>query len=904
MPISAPALPFDLSLQAPRTDASAAITGPEAGVSGDAPLSFASLLAGAAPAQTGARLQPAVVPSGETSCLMVVPLGEEGEGLVPTLPGSSSKKGLVSPSLNEHPGRVPLAEKSFPSRFQSNPAVHPSAFGRSVAEFASTKESDGDVATFVAANRESLQLGESRPAQVRSVEDEDTADLVSTQGDIFAAASVGIPLVAPVPAAVNLSSRPVGLTPTISLDPSTTAFSEAGSKNELLTSPEPEVDSRGNRLALGKEDFSGGVRGRETARLQENHPGVARAVGKTPRPTGDETPRPTGDETPRPTGDETSKPTGESAPKPMGEETPRPTGEETPKPMGEKVPKPTGEKALPMEFSPSAGSPPRKTSAGPDLPSADVSVAVNPKEKQPVTSEALVHAGEHASDRALERGRAFVSATPVPVDSPVSEPLSRASAPRAVNGASVARAEFSRAAGSEFVAIREVGAVDQNVSRANPEPSLAQAAVGPEVSVRNAAATPSTHQVPTWSAAAAPSTPHVPTWNLAATRPNPGVSLDTSVPAESSSQTAEPAFEAGWHLGRFLGREDAPGFAHTVTNFAVPSWNTAAASPWITPRSASTAGSPPPFAGSLEQVPVLPIADPATPVSPTAGNLGVATAARAVAISGSVVVEKFAAGPSEKLVTGLGERGISKHSHKKSSLSAGNQRVNTGEFALGTEAATRVSPMHQDFRAARAVPSSEESFSSVSAPAATSTVSGSAGQSLRMETPETAVPSSAVQAIRRVMDAVDSVWASERPRMDLKLKFDDVGVAVRVEYRDGAITATFQADSAELRERLTAAWQVQAAGVADQKPYRLSDPVFTSSSSSSSSNSFAGGFSSAQEQSAGGDTARQFAQSRQSESANPSPGSSSLRSTTTPAPSAETRPAVLPGTNARLHAFA
>jgi len=703
---------------------------------------------------------------------------------------------------------------------------------------------------------------------VRSDEGENLADLISPGVDSPAAEIVVIPLVAPTPtpAAVALLVASAGLTPTILSDPSTTDSPEGGAETDLLGSREVDGASRGTRLAVANEaDVSGEARGREATRLQDNHPERAMAVGKALKPRDVEAP--------------------------------------------------------PVDAFGSAGSPARKTSVVSDLPSKDLPAAVSRKEKMPVTSGALTHAGEHASDRALERGRAFVPTTSAAGETPASEPVARVSAPRAANAPSLGT---SKSVGSDRVALSEGDGVDPNVSpalggSASSEPGSRAAdsravtavpvgtskevgsglaavreidVIDPSVATMIQEQTPSRGVVVT----------HLPTWSAGATRPTPNGSLDAKASAENASQATEPAFEAGWHLGRFLGREEQTRFAHPVPALAVPSRNTAAGSPWITPQPAATVVSPPSFAGSLEQVPGLPAANTATSASPVAGNFGLTADVRAGAISGTVIAEKFAAGPAETLATAPGERGVSRNGYKKSSLDADQKRLRNGESALGTEAATRVSPMHQDFRAARAVPTSEESFSSVSAAAATSMVSGSIGRPSVMEPAETAVSSSAVQAIRRVMEAADSVWATERPGMDLKLKFDDVGVAVRVEYRDGAITAIFQADSAELRERLTAAWQVQAAGVADQKPYRLSDPVFTSPPSSS--NSFSGGFSSAQDQSAGGDTARQFAQSRHSETANPLPGSPSMRSTTVPAPFAETRPAVLPGTNARLHAFA
>ena len=82
-------------------------------------------------------------------------------------------------------------------------------------------------------------------------------------------------------------------------------------------------------------------------------------------------------------------------------------------------------------------------------------------------------------------------------------------------------------------------------------------------------------------------------------------------------------------------------------------------------------------------------------------------------------------------------------------------------------------------------------------------------------------------AVGRVLDAADVLWATDRAGVDLKLQLGGEGVWVRVDYRDGEVTATFRADSPELRDRLTAAWQQHVAGVGEQRPYRLSEPLFS-----------------------------------------------------------------------------
>lgn len=81
-------------------------------------------------------------------------------------------------------------------------------------------------------------------------------------------------------------------------------------------------------------------------------------------------------------------------------------------------------------------------------------------------------------------------------------------------------------------------------------------------------------------------------------------------------------------------------------------------------------------------------------------------------------------------------------------------------------------------------------------------------------------------AVGRVVDAADVLWATDRAGVDVKLQFEGEGVWVRVDYRDGEVKATFRAESPELRDRLTAAWQQHVAGAVESRPYRMADPLF------------------------------------------------------------------------------
>lgn len=111
-------------------------------------------------------------------------------------------------------------------------------------------------------------------------------------------------------------------------------------------------------------------------------------------------------------------------------------------------------------------------------------------------------------------------------------------------------------------------------------------------------------------------------------------------------------------------------------------------------------------------------------------------------------------------------------------------------------------------------------------------------------------------AVGRVLDAADVLWATDRAGVDLKLQLGGEGVWVRVDYRDGEVTATFRADSPELRDRLTAAWHQHVAGVGEQRPYRLSEPLFSMSDDRATGSSAHGS-------SAEGDTSRRGSSGRE-----------------------------------------
>jgi len=196
---------------------------------------------------------------------------------------------------------------------------------------------------------------------------------------------------------------------------------------------------------------------------------------------------------------------------------------------------------------------------------------------------------------------------------------------------------------------------------------------------------------------------------------------------------------------------------------------------------------------------------------------------------------------------------------KMPSLRVDVSYVAHGQRDVGTEAATPVAPMIHEGRHPRfsAMPGDalisglESASSSGNARSAPLNPPGTGGRA--------AV--AAVEAIRQITDAADVLWATERSGVNLRLKLDDVGINVSVAYRDGEIRATFHADSPELRQVLTSAWEKHIASISDQKPYRFVEPVFSGSHASPTSD----GGSSANSWSMGGDLSRQSSQQTQRE---------------------------------------
>jgi hypothetical protein len=168
------------------------------------------------------------------------------------------------------------------------------------------------------------------------------------------------------------------------------------------------------------------------------------------------------------------------------------------------------------------------------------------------------------------------------------------------------------------------------------------------------------------------------------------------------------------------------------------------------------------------------------------------------------------------------------------------------------------------------------------------------------EIPTLAAPvaSQAAQMVREIHEIADKVASIERNSVEVKFHFgENERLSVRVEYRDGAVQATFHTNSTALREALAREWQTQAVAASEPRQYRLADPIFVSPAANASASQ---GFS------AGGDASRQqqaFAEQGGAAVAKPSWFFNARNNGSAPA-SAPAVPAGRPETALHLHTFA
>lgn len=168
--------------------------------------------------------------------------------------------------------------------------------------------------------------------------------------------------------------------------------------------------------------------------------------------------------------------------------------------------------------------------------------------------------------------------------------------------------------------------------------------------------------------------------------------------------------------------------------------------------------------------------------------------------------------------------------------------------------------------------------------------SGTTTQVAETTTPITVQAPRLVEEIRAIADRISVI---DRNSVEVRFDFSDSErLSVRVEYRDGTVHTTFRTDSSQLRDVISHEWQAQAAA-AEQRSYRVADPVFNSPDTKQQN------FSSLEDGSGRHRTFDQPSQSGQS-----SFTGSGRRAGSSPSTAASTTPAVRTETSRHLHTFA
>jgi|GEM_PF-3497364 len=198
------------------------------------------------------------------------------------------------------------------------------------------------------------------------------------------------------------------------------------------------------------------------------------------------------------------------------------------------------------------------------------------------------------------------------------------------------------------------------------------------------------------------------------------------------------------------------------------------------------------------------------------------------------------AGGSERPVKSAGSAGSIRPAGDKSpsvrgknaSLLADEEKVGKSADEVGTIAANWGKTMYQETR----------NFPSVSAQSDASSFGGllrSEHKTTGEEATQVA-PAHAPDLVHEIREIADGLWAVERNSVEVKFNFgEQEPLSVRVEYRDGTVQATFRTDSSDLRDAITREWQARS-GQTEQRPYRVADPVFTTTAQPTSGFSFGG----------------------------------------------------------------
>jgi hypothetical protein len=161
---------------------------------------------------------------------------------------------------------------------------------------------------------------------------------------------------------------------------------------------------------------------------------------------------------------------------------------------------------------------------------------------------------------------------------------------------------------------------------------------------------------------------------------------------------------------------------------------------------------------------------------------------------------------------------------EKKSLSINGKGLTSDTNQVGTSAANREFPMP---------------YSAVNkTPAVVLPSTGSAGVQAQSQNNNSAVAQTtaafsaqAPKLVEEIRQIADRISAVDHNTVEVRFDFGDRDhLSVRVEYRDGAVHTTFRTDSSQLRDAISHEWQAQSA-TNEQRPYRLSEPVFSQTTS-------------------------------------------------------------------------
>jgi hypothetical protein len=98
--------------------------------------------------------------------------------------------------------------------------------------------------------------------------------------------------------------------------------------------------------------------------------------------------------------------------------------------------------------------------------------------------------------------------------------------------------------------------------------------------------------------------------------------------------------------------------------------------------------------------------------------------------------------------------------------------------------------------------------------------------------PTATISAQAPKLVEKIRQIADRISTAEHNSVEVHFDFGARDhLSVRVEYREGTVHATFQTDSSQVREAISREWQAQTATASEQRPYRLAEPVFSSTPS-------------------------------------------------------------------------